>query len=167
MIEEVIYKESLFINEYTGDVDLIQKHIDHLLEFDPGRVMSNMGGYQSHNISFGFHDLIKFALNSLELIKVEARLSNFWVNINKKSHSNDPHIHGINVWSAVYYHKVCCNIPKINFHHLVPTVIDQTFEFTPKEKQMIFFKGEIPHSVSPCTNQGHERISIAFNFHKL
>ena len=167
MIEEVIYKESLFINEYTEDTDLIQKHINHILEFDQGRVKSNLGGYQSNDITFGFNDLIKFAIDSLKLIKVDARLSNFWLNINKNNHSNDPHIHDLTNWSAVYYHKVCCHDPKISFHHLVPTVIEETYSYTPKEKQMIFFKSNIPHSVSPCFNQGHERISIAFNFHKL
>ena len=65
MIEKVIRKESIYLNDYTGDTDIIQKHIDHILTFDKGRVVSNRGGYQSNNITFGFDDIINFAIESL------------------------------------------------------------------------------------------------------
>ena len=32
---------------------------------------------------------------------------------------------------------------------------------------MIFFKGNMPHSVSPCNEENHERITLAFNFTKI
>lgn len=164
MIEEILYKESLFYKTYSGDVDIIQKHIDHIIEFDRGRQISNRGGYQSNDITFGFENLINFAIDSLKSINVNATLGSFWLNINQEGHNNVPHIHSAKGWSAVYYHKICCDTPKIEFHHLVPTIIYETYKFTPKEKQMIFFKQSKPHSVIPCYNEGHQRISIAFNF---
>ena len=167
MIEKIISKDSFFINQYRGDENQIQKHIEHLLTFDTGRRISNVGGYQSHDITFGFQDMINFAINSLSAIGENVVLSNFWVNINQGNHYNDQHIHGMGMWAGVYYHKVCCEKSTLNFHNLVPTVNKDVYSYSPKEKQMIFFKSSQPHSVSACNGQNHERISIAFNFSKL
>lgn len=167
MIEQEIYKESIFINSYLGDSDIIQKHINHILEFDKGTQISNKGGYHSGNISFGFYDLINFATSSLSSIGENVSLSNFWININKGEDENISHIHAMDTWSAVYYHKVCCEKCTINFHHLVPTIVPNVFSHIPKEKTMVFFKSDKPHSVSPCNQANHERISIAFNFLKI
>lgn len=167
MIEKIIHKDSFFINQYQGDENQIQKHIEHILTFDKGRNFSNQGGYQSNDITFGFHDLIKFAIESLSLIGENMRLSNFWININHGNHYNSTHIHYLRDWSAVYYHKVCCDQSTLNFTHLVPTVIQNEYKHPPKEKDMVFFKSIQPHSVSACHGQDHERISIAFNFAKL
>tara|TARA_R100000781_G_scaffold112473_1_gene79722 strand:- start:39 stop:542 length:504 start_codon:yes stop_codon:yes gene_type:complete len=167
MIEEIIYKESCYINNYTGDDVIIQNHIDHLLSFDEGRVRSNNGGFQSNNITFGFHDLIKFALESLASIDVKCQLASFWLNVNDGKSSNHPHIHEIDGWSAVYYHKVCCAKSTLNFHSLVPTIIRNESHISPQEKMMIFFPGNMPHSVSSCHSENHKRITLAFNFIKL
>ena len=165
MIEETIFKESIFINTYKGDSDLIQEHINHLITFDKGRHRSNKGGYQSHDITFGFHDLIHFAISSLASIGEEVKLENFWVNINEGNHYNSMHIHTFKGWSAVYYHKVCCEKAALYFHHLVPTIADNSsYLYTPKERSMVFFKSKQPHSVNPCFQENHQRISIAFNF---
>jgi hypothetical protein len=167
MQERTIFKESIFINQYEGDSDVIQSHVDHIVKFDKGRVISNQGGYQSNDITFGFQDLISFALESLASIGEETKLENFWLNINKGSDYNHPHIHDVSYWSAVYYHKVCCEKATLNFHHLVPTIYSQRYSYIPKEKNIVFFKGAVAHSVSPCNEQNHERISIAFNFLRI
>lgn len=167
MIEQIIHKDSFFINEYTGDTNQIDAHIRHLVTFDKGHVVSNRGGYQSHNITFGFHDLIDFAYKSFESINMKVQLENFWANINKGNDHNDEHIHHTGMWSAVYYHKVCCEKSTINFHHIIPAIEIDVVKYPPKEKQMIFFKGIQPHSVSACHGENHERISIAFNFRIL
>ena len=164
MQEEIILKESIFINQYEGDSNIIQSHIDHLVKFDKGRVVSNQGGYQSNNITFGFEDLISFGVKSLSSINVKTKLENFWLNINQGSDYNHAHVHDMSFWSAVYYHKVCCEKTFLNFHHLVPTLHQEYYRLIPKEKCMVFFKGRVPHSVSPCNEKDHERISIAFNF---
>jgi hypothetical protein len=167
MIEQIIHKDSFFVNEYFGDTNQIDAHIKHLITFDKGRIFSNEGGYQSNDITFGFNELIQFAINSLASINIKVIPSNFWVNINQGNNFNTLHIHELEAWSAVYYHKVCCDKSTLNFHNLIPTIHNRVLSYPPKEKQMIFFKGIQPHSVSSCHNVGHERISIAFNFHKL
>lgn len=167
MIEEITYKESCYINYFKGDSSVIQSHIDHILSFDKGRVRSNVGGFQSNNITFGFEDLIKFSLESLASINANCQLASFWLNINNGYNFNCTHIHEIEDWSAVYYHKICCSKSTINFHHLVPTIIRNEYHITPQEKMMIFFKGNMPHSVSPCNEENHERITLAFNFTKI
>jgi len=166
MIETIIHKDSFFTNEYTGDINQIDAHIKHLITFDKGRVLSNEGGYQSNDITFGFHELIVFAINSLNSINQKVKLANFWVNINKGEHSNKVHNHTLDSWSAVYYHKVCCEKSSLNFHNLIPIINSSVCSYYPKEKQMIFFKGVQPHSVSACNGVDHERISIAFNLPK-
>ena len=129
MIEQTIYKEIIYTNDYTGDSGVIQSHIDHILSFDPGKVVSNRGGYQSNLITFGFEDLIKFSLDSFSAINKQAQLNSFWLNINKGSDYNKTHIHDLDGWSAVYYHKVCCEKATLNFHHLVPTIHQKPFNF--------------------------------------
>lgn len=167
MIEQTIHKDSFFVNEYLGNTDQIDAHIKHLITFDKGRAISNIGGYQSNNITFGFNDLIEFAINSLLSIGEKTKLGTFWVNINQGNHYNLQHVHEREVWGAVYYHKVCCEKSTINFHHLIPALHENVCSYSPKEKQMIFFKGLQPHSVSACNGVDHERISIAFNLVKL
>tara|TARA_R100000734_G_C3318576_1_gene112906 strand:- start:54 stop:557 length:504 start_codon:yes stop_codon:yes gene_type:complete len=167
MIEQVVYKESVYVNDYPGDSHVIQSHIDHILSFDKGRSQSNRGGYQSNFITFGFKDLIQFAINSLALINKKAQLASFWLNINQGENYNDLHVHHLQNWSAIYYHKVCCEKATTNFHHLVPSIVFNKFEFTPVEKRMVFFNGMLPHSVSPCDESNHERITLAFNFRIL
>ena len=168
MIEHTIFKESIFVNHYKGNTDVMQEDIKHLVSFDKGRNKSNRGGYQSHDINFGFQDLIQFSVESLASIGERVRLDNFWVNINRGNDYNVVHIHKLNAWSAVYYHSVCCEKATLNFHHLVPTVAGhEDYTYVPKVRDMVFFKSQQPHSVFPCCQENHQRISIAFNFAKL
>jgi hypothetical protein len=169
VIEQIIHKDSFFINEYLGNANEIEKQIKNILISDKGREKRRIfgGGYQSNNVTFGFDELIKFAIESLAMIRENVTLANFWINLNKGNNYTHQHIHLISDWSAVYYHKICCNKASINFHNLVPAINDSLFEYSPKEKQMIFFKSLQPHSVNPCYGENHERISIAFNFIKI
>jgi hypothetical protein len=167
MIEQVIYKESIFYNDYKGDADTIQSHIEHILTFDKGRQLSNEGGYQSNSITFGFSNLIKFAVDGFATIGLKAQLNTFWLNINSGNDFNRVHIHGLEEWSVIYYHKVCCDKATTNFSHLVPAMITEDFNFVPVERRMVFFRGLMPHSVSPCGGKDHQRITLAFNFQAI
>ena len=164
MIEQIVSKESIFFNEYKGDTEVIENHINHILSFDKGRIVSNRGGYQSNFITFGFEDLIKFAIDSFKAIDLNAQLNSFWLNVNKGENYNKLHVHGLYDWSVIYYHKVCCEKSTTNFHHLVPAVKEDVFRLKPVERRMVFFNGMLPHSVSPCGESNHERITLAFNF---
>ena len=167
MIEEIIHKQSVYRTNYTGDTQIIDKHIDHILEFDKGRIKSNKGGYQSHDITFGFDDLIAYIQNSLTRINYKTNLANFWLNVNQGYDFNAAHIHDLEYISVVYYHRVCCHNTPIIFCDMVPHIRQWTYEITPNEGEILMFESEMPHSVKACNNENHKRISLAFNFRKL
>ncbi len=162
--EKILFKESLFHTKYMGNIDVIDKHIEHILFFDKGRHGSNKGGYQSHDITFGFQELISFMQTSAKQISEDLVFENFWLNINKGTDYNSEHIHELNGASAVYYHKVCCDQCPIFFKHLCPHVVLDTAKVSPKEQDIVFFPSYLPHGVESCGNPEHKRISLAFNF---
>ena len=164
LTEKILFKESMYHTKYTGDRNVIDKHIEHILFFDKGRVSSNNGGYQSHDITFGFKELIEFSQKCLEELKGGMTFGNFWLNINKGNDFNHEHIHELTGASAVYYHKTCCDKAPIYFKHLVPQIIENTVEFIPQEGDIIFFPSYLPHGVRACGDLNHERVSIAMNF---
>jgi hypothetical protein len=167
MNEEIIYKQSIYRLMYPGDKDVIDKHNKHILEFDKGRVISNIGGYQSHDITFGYSDLIEYIKKALSTFELEMVFRNMWINVNKGTDYNLPHVHELNGVSAVYYHKMCCDKAPIIFQDVMPEVRQWKYEVTPKEGEILLFDSFIPHSVRGCGNPDHQRISIAFNFTKL
>ena len=167
MNEHIILKQSCFTKNFTGDIDIIDKHINHIKEFDEGRVCSNKGGYQSNDITFGFKELIKSILEGFKELNLNVELQNFWLNINKGTNSNATHIHPVEYWSVVYYHKVCCENSPLVFSSHVPLIHEATSAYNPLPQQIIYFPGWYPHSVEACNQADHERISIAFNFLKL
>lgn len=164
MIEQVIFKQSIFTKNFEGDLSIIDKHIEHIVSFDKGRVVTNQGGYQSNYITFGFDELIRSIIDGFKLINLNASLASFWLNINKGSDYNLSHIHGMDMWSVVYYHKVCCEKSPIVFSHLVPSLNQEKYMHIPKNQQIIYFQGIYPHAVLGCQGEDHQRISIAFNF---
>jgi hypothetical protein len=164
LTEKILFKESAYVTKYEGDKNIIDKHVEHILLFDKGRVSSNQGGYQSHDITFGFQELIQFAQMCLTKLEYSFTFGNFWLNVNKGNHYNDEHIHGLTGMSAVYYHKTCCDKTPIYFKHLVPAIVETTVEFSPNDGDIIFFPSHITHGVKACGNVDHERISIAMNF---
>lgn len=164
MIEEVIERKVIYRTTYTGDTSIIDAHNKHLCSFDQGRTVSNRGGYQSNNITFGYQELLKFIFDSFKDIEMNVYLINFWLNINKGTDYNKEHIHDLDGMSAVYYHKVCCENSPLVFHNPIPTLYSQKYKIVPRNQEIVFFDSKFPHSVKPCNNPNHERISIAFNF---
>jgi hypothetical protein len=165
-VEEItLYKESVFLTEFKGDLNIIDKHIEHILLFNKGRSKTNVGGYQSNNITFGFEELCNFMTeNANKLSSKKLILENFWLNINKKGEYNKSHVHGMFGFSAVYYHKVCCENAAIQFRHLIPTIRSEKYLINPMNQSCLFFSSMLPHSVKPCSEDNHVRVSIAFNF---
>ena len=159
-----IFKETISVKKFNGNLDIINKHIQHIVEYDPGRKISNVGGYQSNNITFGFKELIDQAYDGTKELGIKSNLVNFWLNINTGDNYNNCHIHPTDSISVVYYHQVCCEECPIKFTHLVPQIKTNYYELRPKNQDMLFFSGTIPHSVKGCGNKEHTRISIAFNF---
>ena len=164
MIETTLLKQSCYTKSFEGDLNIIDKHIEHIKEFDEGRVISNQGGFQSNDITFGFKELLNSVNNGFKELKLNTHLWGFWVNINKGSDSNHTHIHALDMFSVVYYHKVCCEDSPLIFSSLVPSIVEDQYIYTPKPQEMVYFPGWYPHSVKGCNKDNHERISIAFNF---
>lgn len=166
MLEEVIfYKESFFKKKYSGNKDNITQEINDIIKKDStGRTVSNVGGYQSNFLNGYFVELIDFIVKSFKDLKLTATLEGMWLNINDGDSFNISHIHRLDEYSCVYYHKVCCDNSPICFSNLIPTIVPEKFCYAPKENEIIFFKGRIPHHVLPCKRKNHQRISIALNF---
>ena len=172
MQEHILDKRSIFISKFTGDVSKIEKNIDSIKNLDKGRTISNINGYQSNAIPYGFTELVKeVGAGVKEILNIEKPLlSSFWVNINNGFSKNKTHVHAhitensFFSFSCVYYHKVCCDKSPIVFESLIPSIFTKEHTYYPQSQDIIFFWGSIPHRVEPCMKENHERISIAFNF---
>ena len=102
------------------------------------------------------------------------RLTECWLNIYGKGHSQDVHCHPNNVFSGIYYPKAPKGCGHLVFHSnlggmmLEPPVIENTasnvplFRVEPKPGRMVIFRSWLRHSVLP-TDIEDDRISIAFN----
>ena len=88
LTEKILFKESAYLTKYEGDKNIIDKHIEHILLFDKGRKGSNEGGYQSHDITFGFNELLTFTQKCAVELGPSLMLANFWLNINKGNDFN-------------------------------------------------------------------------------
>lgn len=167
--EKILEKRSLYITGYEGDLNLIDQEINTVLKNDMGRVISNLGGYQSNDITQGFDHLCDYIQHAIEKIfsSKKYKLGNFWLNINKGSDHNVLHVHNTKTLSVVYYHKICCDKCPIVFEHFIPSMFGEHHYFYPNNQSIIFFHGLTPHKVLACNQENHERVSIAFNFNEI
>jgi uncharacterized protein (TIGR02466 family) len=151
-----------------------------------GVVFSNRGGWQSPsdfylNESFDqFTDyILKNALMSLKHYNLNFKLSNMWININKKGNYNVIHNHPISIISGVFWVKTPKNCGSLVFqspHSFTqPSLLRNidseiakeqnyydSYSFFPKEGTMILFPSDLLHGVEPNESED-DRISIAFN----
>jgi uncharacterized protein (TIGR02466 family) len=160
---------------------------------DPkGRVISNIGGWQSKDLSYKdinepemlkLFEIIKNRFVELtknfNLINPEKMdIDNFWININKKNNTNVIHNHIHSIFTIVYYVKVPLNSGKIIFSR--PSILyyekciendiiekynefnSSTYAYEPKEGDLIMFPAWLEHFVE-SNNTNEDRISIAFN----
>ena len=158
-----------------------------LLKDSKGVVKSNLGGWQSGNISYPdtpFSFLFEIeticqeiAKNEL-LIDKQIYLEYAWININQKHHLNQTHSHGNSVLSGVYYIKTPEGCGNINFWHPAVDLMARDWDFNfqsnfniynsskwwvpAKEGMLYIFPSWLKHYVEPNTND-EERISISFN----
>jgi uncharacterized protein (TIGR02466 family) len=177
--------------------DYLEINHDDIIEFcrekrysSNGRILSNIGGWQSedfwpeedpriHELSREIYarsltilDQFKFDTSNTDL-----RFLNMWININYQNCLNNIHIHHGSILSGVYYLKCPKNCGDISFHRnfsetfILKTAAnlleDNTFNYTNirfavEEKKLLLFPSWLPHSVEPNQSE-EERISIAFN----
>lgn len=155
-----------------------------------GRVLSNYGGWQSHD--FHMHDCSIPELKSLadivllkmqeccDLINVKSdmfvKMSNFWININSKGNGNNPHTHPSCSLSAVYYVQTPENCGKLQFEHPSHMInfwmqsYTKTDTYTtyscvnidPSPGKLVVFPAWLKHAVY-ASQADTDRISVAFN----
>lgn len=174
------------------DVDnkKLAKQLKDFSKKNEGRVLSNYGGWQSNDLYL--HDCTIPQLKTLaeivltriqeccQMIKVksnmQARLSNFWININSKGNGNNLHTHPTCALAAVYYVQTPDNCGKLQFEHpshminywmqsYTESNTYSTFECVdvqPSEGKLVVFPAWLKHAVQ-ANQSDSDRISIAFN----
>ena len=151
-----------------------------------GTKNSNVGGWHSGNINYP--DSPFFFLSDIEKICQEyARdilktddsvcLSNAWININNKYHSNLIHAHPKSVLSGVYYIKTPEECGNIKFFHPAYDSVIRDWTYSLRESHpsnsifwwlpanegsLYIFPSWLKHMVEPNMSD-EERISISFN----
>ena len=152
-------------------------------EKDRGRVISNVGGWQSNvnplNLNL-FSELKKIVSDfSLHVgMPGDMEIISHWININDHRSFNRRHRHNDAVWSAVLYVQVPNNSGDIRFYNPAHdqlnyewSKVNQLTHFNspcwtiaPNPGDLFIFPAWLDHEVEPNMNQNEERISIAFNF---
>ena len=161
---------------------------------NPSRELSNIGGYQSNDLSGYIPELNEVFKTVLQWSNKEFSkygktkqftpvISNSWININQKNTYNALHDHPQCYYSFVYYVKVPLNSGNINFHHPSPT-IEHTWSNShfvgerdnmedsvcyriwkePVNGLLVMFPAWLKHSVD-MNKSNEDRISIAINTH--
>jgi len=170
MEEYILDKQSIFVTKFNGDISSIEENIKSVRNLDrEGMIVSNENGYHSNYIHYGFEELKAEVQKEASQLLGNSQLDCFWLNVNNGFSRNSIHVHMDKMsskffcFSCVYYHKVCCENSPIVFESLIPSLFPNKHKYIPKNQDMVFFWGSIPHSVEPCLQENHERISIAFN----
>jgi len=181
---------SSFVAEDTLELDnkKLENYCYNIKHKDNGRVMSNMGGWQSNLITHVEIELKELyesimsrviAMNyKLGYSDTKPVMQSFWININGKNDYNEIHNHPMSFYAAVYYVKCSEGQGKIKFCHPV-TFINNYFmvnnisdynqfnssmwEVYTNTGRLIVFPSYLNHLVTK-NETNSERISIAFNF---
>jgi len=182
-----LFKVPLYKTALSLDNAAISKYSLSLSKKDKGRVLTNIGGWQSDNLEdvSELKELIGVIQNHLTLfakeigIKHTIKVTNRWININGYKDTNLLHSHPNCLISGVYYVQTPKDCGNIVFHHPVRALlqhswseeeIDNYTEFTspewwmPSQAGLLYlFPSWLDHMVKPNLNKKEKRISISFN----
>ena len=157
-----------------------------------GRVISNVGGYQTGDLPLDtpvIKPLIKeIEKNANEFAKWfinpnPQKIINTWFNINKYKDTNIAHTHTMSEISGVVYVKTPKDCGQIVFHHPMKDLLgfydthmniasrnsynSHLWKFTPTENTMYLFPSWLVHYVEANDNKKEERISFSFNTRQI
>lgn len=159
--------------------NLQQQHHD-------GRMASNEGGWQSHDLStYALNSCMQQVLSCIEhgaepvmehcSFYGHAKIQSAWANINGSGHYNISHVHRFSVVSGVLYVQAAANCGNLVFenpnealpYYLGPVKDSNAFNSTdwsiqPVPGMMVYFPSYLRHHVLPNKSM-QDRISIAFN----
>ena len=175
---------------------VLELNIDSLIEFcyemkrkdEKGVEMSNLGGWQSDDIIHETHtefvklkteiaDAAKTYHENLKFKKTaEQKLSNIWVNINQKGHSNEWHIHARATLSGAFY--LTKGKAPIVFEHPFKDINEYYWDYPlieewdgansghwriiPEPNTLFVFPAWVYHKVD-ANKEDTDRISLSFN----
>ena len=155
------------VNLLELDTEKIIGDLYNIKKTTPSVRISNNGGYQSSSnlhLIPEFYFLVNFINNKvLDLThNPNIKINNMWGNISSFTNFNEIHTHThINHHlSGILYLKTPPQGGDLLF--LNPLQIDNVYNYSPQEKDLVIFHGVIPHYVEPNLSQ-EDRISIAFN----
>lgn len=166
------------------DLDKLVGYAYRIKNTDSGRVVSNVGGWQSGYLNFdtpelhGLAEAIKkmtLAVDANYKMNERYYLDGLWININNNCDFNAPHIHPKAALSGVFYVKTpkdCGDLVFINpnkhlehFDGEFVNAKNHTFtwaSYTAKENYLYMFSPWLEHYVQP-NRSNEDRISFAFN----
>lgn len=162
-----------------------------------GRELSNYGGYQSndlfhdHPAFIDFLDCIISASNTIfkqgysnfyHSPYHQVYIENYWVNINRKNHSNMLHIHPSSFLSGVYYVSADSQLNQGDLYFLrdfnwianhghyfddlkgkdCPAYLEQHIQIPSQTGTLLLFPSYLPHYVG-MNQSDTDRVSISFN----
>ena len=155
-----------------------------------GRVISNIGGWQSKAFVAPFNNAFKSLVDNIEKhvhiynksvnLTTKSKIDNLWVNINGYKDVNELHNHPSAIYSGVYYVNTPKDCGNILFHH--PGNVSMGYDWGNKQvefnrfnssswwlpseaKTLYIFPSWLQHMVRPNLNKTQKRISISFNVH--
>ena len=188
-----LFKTPLYITKIDSDYKSLTNHCLSLQKKDKGRKISNIGGWQSGNLTHKTLGPLKPLLSSIKKeadkfteqigLKPMRGIANAWININDYKDSNQLHNHPHSVLSGVYYIKTPKDCGTIDFHHPAADLLAYDWRNMVKKDYnnynshswwqdskpglLYLFPGWIKHKVYPNLNKSESRISISFNLHSL
>jgi len=182
-----LFSYDLYHANLNQDLNIINQYINKIKNKDQGRLFSNVGGWQSHDLIKDDSTIIKL-VESIEKhlnifskdfnIKKTFFVDNIWININNYKDSNERHFHPGSILSGVFYVKVPKDSGMLKFYNPLGNIIGPTLEnkvdkwneknsvvmlVKPKENNLFIFPSWLEHSVLPNLNKTEERISFSFN----
>ena len=181
-----IFKTGVFKKKLNHDLNKLIK-FSHKVKEQKGRVMSNVGGYQSGNLDKNnvfIKNLIKEISINVNLFSKENLLTgnsntslDIWLNINNHKDFNTIHNHPFSIISGIFYIKTPNNCGGLDFHNssqsqcfINDDILKQynnynssKWYFPVEENELYLFPSWLEHSVRPNLSN-EERISFSFNF---
>ena len=188
-----LFKTPLYVTKIDSEYKSLTNHCLSLQKKDKGRQVSNLGGWQSGNLTHKtlgplkplLLNIVKEANKFTDLIDLKPikGITNAWININDYKDSNHLHNHPHSVLSGVYYIQTPKDCGTIDFYHPAADLMSSDWlnmeqkDFNnynshrwwmnSKPGLLYLFPGWINHKVFPNLNKKEKRISISFNLHSL
>ena len=186
-----LFLQSIFSFKLNLDLNVIN---NYCLEYEKnykGRVMSNFGGFQSHNLDFNtpiINKLCNLILNNVDYVSKKyfklngtLSISSIWFNINRYKDSNNKHLHTNSFFSGVFYSKIPDNSGSIKFYNSESAGIffsgvnmteftehnAATYVIKPEASFLHIFPSFLSHCVEPNLSRTEERISFSFNINTV